>query len=103
LTTSDFDAVAVKLAGVFGAVVSMRFLQGSWLSRTSMACGGALCSYFAAPYVAQRVGIPEGLSGFLLGLFGMAIISRAWEWVQSTPVAAFWQIILDWLKKRAGL
>lgn len=103
MTTSDFDAVAVKLAGVFGAVVSMRFLQGSWLSRASMAFGGAFCSYFAARYVAQRVGIPEGLSGFLLGLFGMAIISRAWEWVQSTPVAAFWQIVLDGLKKKLGL
>lgn len=103
MITFDFDAVAVKLAGVFGAVVSMRFLQGSWLSRASMAFGGALCSYFAAPYVAQRVGIPEGLSGFLLGLFGMAIISRAWEWVQSTPVAAFWQIVLDGLKKKLGL
>ena len=49
------------------------------------------------------MGIPEGLSGFLLGLFGMAIASRFWEWIQTTPIAGVWQIVIDWLKKKAGV
>ena len=103
MTISDFDVVAAKLAGVAGALVSMRFLQGTWPQRISTAVCGALISFYAAPYVSVRVGIPEGLSGFLLGLFGMAIASRLWEWVQTTPIAGVWQIVIDWLKKRAGV
>lgn len=103
MTISDFDVIAAKLAGVAGALVSMRFLQGTWPQRISTAVCGALISFYAAPYVSTRVGIPEGLSGFLLGLFGMAIASRLWEWVQETPIAGVWQIVIDWLKKRAGV
>jgi len=99
----DFDVVAAKLAGVAGSLVSMHFLQGSWPQRVSTAICGALISFYAAPYVSTRVGIPEGLGGFLLGLFGMAIASRLWEWVQTTPIAGVWQIVIDWLKKRAGV
>ena len=103
MTITDIDAITAKLAGVAGALVSMRFLQGTWPQRISTAICGALISFYAAPYISIRVGIPEGLSGFLLGLFGMAIASRLWEWVQTTPVAGVWQIIIDWLKKRAGV
>jgi len=103
VTITDIDAITAKLAGVAGALVSMRFLQGTWPQRISTAICGALISFYAAPYISIRVGIPEGLSGFLLGLFGMAIASRLWEWVQTTPVAGVWQIIIDWLKKRAGV
>lgn len=99
----NIEVLAAKLAGVAGAIVSMNFLQGTWPARLVMALGGAVFSYFAAPYVSMRTGLPEGLSGFLLGLFGMAVMSRIWEWVQTTPVAAFWQIVLDWMKRRAGL
>lgn len=103
MTNIDLDAFLVKAAGVAGALVSMRFLQGTWPQRVSTAFCGALLSYYVAPYVSQRVGIPEGFGGFLMGLFGMAIASRIWEWVQTTPVGAVWQIVLDWLKKRAGV
>ena len=98
----NLDAIAGKAAGLAGAVVSMHFLQGTWPARISLAISGALFSYFAAPYLSQRTGLPEGLAGFLLGLFGMAVVSRVWEWVQTTPVAAFWSIVLDWMKKRGG-
>lgn len=104
MTPSDvnIDAWAAKLAGLGGAIVSMRFLQGTWFERGFTALGGVLLSYFAAPFLSQRIGLPEGLTGFLLGLFGMAVMSRAWEWIQTTPVAALWQIVLGWLGKKSG-
>lgn len=97
---NDFDATAAKLAGVLGALVSMRYLQGSWPARISMAISGSLIAYYAAPYLAQMLGIPEGLAGFLLGMFGMAIVSRAWEAVQEFPVAALWQAVIDRIRGR---
>lgn len=95
MTDINIDAWAAKLAGVAGAVVSMRYLQGSWPARASMAASGSLISYYGAPHLAQITGMPEGLTGFLLGLFGMAVVSRAWEWVQSAPIGALWQAVID--------
>jgi len=99
----NLDAIAGKAAGLAGAVVSMHFLQGTWPARISMAVSGALFSYFAAPYLSLRTGLPEGLSGFLLGLFGMAIVSRVWDWWQALPVAALWQAILSRISKNGGV
>lgn len=99
----DLEVILAKLAGVFGALVSMSFLKGPWVARLTMALCGALLSYYTAPYVATRLGLPEGLSGFMLGLFGMAIVSRGWEWMQTTPLQPLWDIFLDWLRKLAGL
>lgn len=98
----DIDVVAAKLAGVAGAFVSMRYLQGTWPARLSMAGGGSLISYYAAPHLASVTSMPEGLTGFLLGLFGMAIASRAWEWVQQAPVGALWQAVIDRIRGSKG-
>lgn len=83
----DIDIAATKLSGVIGAFVSMRFLSGSLKERMSSAIAGAVTSYYSAPFVAFRLGMPEGLAGFLIGLFGMAVCSRIWVWVQTTSLA----------------
>lgn len=101
-TEINLDDLAAKLAGVAGAIVSMKFLQGTLVERLFTALAGALVSYYATPSLSARIGMPEGLTGFLLGLFGMAVMSRGWEWVQTTPVAAIWQIVLDWMQRRSG-
>lgn len=83
----DIDILATKLSGVIGAVVSMRFLNGSLKEKLSSALAGAVTSYYSAAWVAIRLGMPESLAGFLIGLFGMAVCSRIWVWVQSTSLA----------------
>lgn len=95
MNIQDFDAFAAKFAGLLGAAVSMRYLHGSWPARLSMAISGSLMAYYAAPYLSLMLGIPEGLAGFLTGMFGMALVSRVWEAVQATPVAALWQAVID--------
>jgi hypothetical protein len=76
----DIDILAAKFSGVAGAFVSMRFLSGSFKERITSAIGGAIASYYSAPWLALKLAIPEGLSGFLVGLFGMAVCSRIWVW-----------------------
>ena len=95
MNIQDFDAFAAKFAGVLGAAVSMRYLQGSWPARLSMAVSGSLVAYYASPYLSPMLGIPEGLTGFLTGMFGMAIVSRAWEAVQAAPVGALRLAVID--------
>jgi hypothetical protein len=73
-----------RLAGVAGALTSIRFVSGSLFERVLMVIGGAFFSLYATEWVAQWLSLPHGLTGFLLGLFGMSVLSRVWEWVQST-------------------
>lgn len=100
ITIHDIDSAASRFAGVLGALVSMRYLSGSWPAKVSMALSGAVLSYYASPHIAERIGVPEGLAGFLLGLFGMAVVSRAWEAVQAFPTAALWQAVIDRVRGR---
>lgn len=98
----SIDVYATKLAGFAGAFISLKFIQGSWPERIIMALGGSLISYYGSPWASSRTGLPEGLCGFLLGLFGMAICAKVWELIQQAPVASFWQPVLDWWKRKFG-
>jgi hypothetical protein len=89
LQWDEIQSIATKCAGVAGALVSMRFLSGSVPSRLVMALGGAVFSFFGTDFVSSKLSLPEGLAGFLLGLFGMSILSRAWEWLQTTSLSGF--------------
>lgn len=92
----NLEGLATKLAGLAGAVVSMRFLQGTWKERVFRAAGGMAFSFYASPFLAKISGLPEGLSGFLLGLFGMALVSKAWEVIQTLPLGV---LVIDGLRK----
>lgn len=81
--TPDFS-LAKLASGIAGALVSMRFLQGTWPEKVTMAIGGAALSYYATGAVAAWLSIDnaEGLVGFLIGLFGMAIVAKGYEVIQ---------------------
>ena len=78
--TPDFS-LAKLLAGLAGSVVSLRFVQGTLVERMFMGIGGAALSYYASTPAATWVGVKdaEGLVGFLIGLFGMALMAKVYE------------------------
>jgi hypothetical protein len=82
----DIQQWGLRLAGVAGALVSMRFVSGTLSERIPMFIGGAFFSFYATEWTAQWLALPEGLTGFLLGLFGMSVLNRVWEWMQATTV-----------------
>jgi len=82
----NFDAIMAKLAGVAGALFSMQFLKGTFRERLTSALTGAAFAYYASDFVSAKIGLPTGLTGFLLGFFGMAVVSKAWEWFQTAPL-----------------
>lgn len=100
LNFQDFDFLAAKFAGVLGAFVSMRYLDGSWHARLGLAASGALVAYYTSPYLSLLLGIPESLAGFLTGVFGMAIVTRGWDAVQTAPIGALWQAVIDRVRGR---
>ena len=85
------------IAGLAGSVVSLRFVQGTWKEKALMVIGGAAFSIFATSPVAQYVGMSnaEGLVGFLIGLFGMAIASKVYELIQSVDPKQTVSLVFD--------
>lgn len=82
---NENDISLFKLAaGIAGAVVSLRFVQGSYFERVTMALGGAALSYFGTTPLSDWLAAPkaEGVIGFFIGLFGMAIVAKVYEVIQ---------------------
>lgn len=77
----DIDPGLIKQAtpGVLGSGAAMLFLKGPWAQRLAMVVPGAALSYYAASLVAKATNMPEGLAGFLVGLFGMAAVAKLFE------------------------
>lgn len=77
--------IAKHAAGPLGALSAMFFMKGPWLQRLSMLIPGGALSFYAAAPLASYAHMPEGLAGFLLGLFGMAAVGKifdTWENLQ---------------------
>jgi len=101
--TPDFS-LAKLLAGALGSFVSLKFVQGTLFERVFMGVGGASVSYYAATPAYNWIGVPntEGLVGFLIGLFGMAIMAKVYEVIQMTDAKQVSQDIWEWIKRKWG-
>lgn len=86
--------------GALGSLVSMLFVRDTWLRRAGMFAAGCALAYFGTPWVAKASDLDRGFTGFLLGLFGMAVVGKIFETLRDLEPATF---IRDWLRKRAGL
>lgn len=85
-----------------GALVSTRLLTGTILERLLTATAGGAIAYVVSPVIASKIGLPESITGFLAGLFGMAIVSRLWEFIQTAPIPEFWKLVLNFLTRITG-
>lgn len=79
ITTGDLLKYGIGLAG---SLVSLKFLKDT--SRTEkllLVLGGSILSFVATSPVTDyfKVAHAEGLVGFMLGLFGMALTTKAYE------------------------
>jgi hypothetical protein len=105
-TTSTAAAIALIIKIVpatVGALVSLRFLkiEGTF-NKIATTLGGIAASYYAADPVAHWLGAPEGLIGFGLGLFGMAVIAKGFEIVAAINAQGFADWLQSWLPTRGG-
>lgn len=86
------------VAGFFGALVSLKFLKdASGWERFFMVLGGTCLSFFVAPHLAKGIGWTdaEGLVGFLLGLFGMALVAKIYEGITALKA----EDVIEYLKR----
>lgn len=91
-----------KLGAAFaGTLTSLRFIKGKTRTETVLsALGGVAFSWFATKYVATALSMPgeQGLVGYLLGLFGMALLAKVYEAIEAVNSS----ILNDWLRKKTG-
>lgn len=65
-----------------------------------MFIAGWACSIFGAPHAASWLGFSEGFAGFLLGLFGMAIVDKIFETWKALELG---KILSAWIRKLLNL
>ena len=90
------------IAGIAGSAVSLRFVQGTITEKLLMTLGGSSLSYFGTTPASIWIGLAntEGLVGFLIGLFGMAIVSKIYEVIQVVDAKQIVNEGLDWIFRR---
>jgi len=100
---ADFSSAKI-LAGLAGSIVSLKFVAGTYIERALMCVGGASLSYYATTPVYSWVNLPdtEGLVGFMIGLFGMAVVAKCFEVVMAVDAKQVSQDILGWLRRKWG-
>lgn len=88
------------LPGVLGSAGALLWLKGSRVRRVAMVALGSAASYYGAPHIAGMFDMGEGLSGFLVGLFGMSVVDsifKTWADLGLTP------ILREFIRARLGL
>lgn len=98
------DVFVIKVvSGVAGATVSLRFIPGVWYERVAMFFGGVFCSLYGADVIASYLDMGQkatGLVGFLVGIFGMALISKIYEGITSLDAKRLAGDAWDWLMRK---
>jgi hypothetical protein len=92
--------------GVAGSVLALFFLRRPPLMLAGMFIGGCMLSFFATPWLAawMDVGIKgEGLTGFIVGLFGMTSMAKVYDFIEVIEVSQIWRALIDFIRKRLGV
>ncbi len=98
--SNDVHPEIIKaVPGTLGAFVALRWIVGTPLQRITAIIGGSAASYYGTGYMAGQMGTDAGLTGFLIGLFGMAIAAKCFELLQLIDAGR----ILEKLLSRWGL
>lgn len=66
----------------FGAVLALKWLNGSWTAKFTMIVGGFGTAIIVGPWLIHLTGIPEPVIYMSTGLFGITIVDgmfRAWN------------------------
>lgn len=104
MSPGDFDFSLTKFfSAAAGAMISMLKWPGTFAEKVTMGISGVAISYFLSEWVALKTGLPAGVTGFLLGLFGMMIVGKLWEMLAALDAKAMAADAWAWVKKRAGV
>ena len=70
------------LSGMAGSILALIFLKPPVAQLIIYLIGGGLTSYYITPALADSLGAPLSTTGFIVGLFGMAIIAKIFHLIE---------------------
>lgn len=88
--------IGTILAGAMGSIITLRFLGPMpWYERLLLVIGGTLVTHYITPLAAHALSLQPFMQtiGFLVGLFGMAVIGAAFQ-----VLSAIGANPLEWLR-----
>ena len=98
--TMDIDPqhLTKNAPGAIGALLALRFMRGpSWLHSAIGFVGGCACSIYGTEFAVKWTGSDPGLAGFVLGLFGMAVVSKIHEAIDTfKPAETIGNLLKKW-------
>jgi hypothetical protein len=91
--------------GIAGSLLALFFLSRPPVMMAGVFLGGCSLSFFATQAVAEFVAMEKypGLVGFLLGMFGMVLVAKAYDTIEALKPTEFADAIRDWVRKRLGV
>lgn len=97
----DMPPELAKLTpGAVGSFVSMLWIKETWPRKSVMFLAGAAMSHYGSPTVSKWSGLDPGFTGFLVGLFGMAIVAKIFDIWRGFELGS---IFTEWVRKMLGL
>jgi hypothetical protein len=101
LPDNNVNAELSKIApGILGAFVALLLSQETWQRKVPLFLAGSIAARFGTLDVARITGLDLGFTGFLLGVFGIAILNKIFELWATLELGP---ILRDALRKVLGL
>lgn len=92
--------IGKHLAGPAGSAIALIWLNGRLLRKCAMFFAGCILSWYVAGPASIWLDLPEGFTGLLLGIFGMAVVDKIFEVIRTVQPG---ELITDFIRKRLGL
>jgi len=86
--------------GTWGSLAALLWMKEPWPRKICMFLVGAILASYATADVSKWIGLDEGFVGFLVGLFGMAIVARIFEFLSTFNL---YKTIDSWVSRRLGI
>lgn len=85
------------LPGAGGSLIALLWLKESKARGVALWAAGSFVAYYTAPALSKYVGMNEAVSGLFVGVFGMALVNKAFEVLQSLQLGP---MVSSWIQKR---
>ncbi|HJY06548.1 MAG TPA: hypothetical protein VJ323_09530 [Bryobacteraceae bacterium] len=82
-----------SLPGMVGALTALLLSRDVWVRKIPLFIVGSVAARFGNHDAARILGLDEGFAGFLLGVFGMAVLAKVfdvWTGLDLGPMLKEW-------------
>lgn len=94
------EELTKHVPGTLGALSAVLLMRENWKRGLLMVAPAIAMAFYGAPWLSAKTDMPEGLAGYLLGLFGMAAAAKVLDTWEKFDLGG---LLSRWLAKILGL